>query len=150
LALLVLSVILLALFIATWRRLGGLTRKWDYLLKDADGNGVLDLLERHLERAKLHEDRLLRLEMTAEDLDGRLRGSVRKVGVVKYDAFEDISGRQSFALALLDDESNGTVITSIVGRADSRVFAKELKERRAEVPLTSEETSAIAAAEKWQ
>ena len=49
--------------------------------------------------------------------EGLIEGAVRRVGLVRYDAFEDVGGRLSFSCALLDDHGNGVVMTSINGRA---------------------------------
>jgi len=46
----------------------------------------------------------------------QIEGSVRKVALLRYDAFEDVGGRLSFSCALLDDDGNGVVLTSINGR----------------------------------
>ena len=51
-------------------------------------------------------------------------GALRHVSVVRYDAFDDIAGRQSFTAALLDDNGEGLVITALHGRAESRTFLK--------------------------
>ena len=52
-----------------------------------------------------------------------MRGAVQRVGLVRYDAFEDVGGRLSFSCALLNDEGDGVVVTSINGRQDTRVYA---------------------------
>ena len=56
----------------------------------------------------------------------QIEGSVRRVGVLRYDAFEDVGGRLSFSCALLDDHGTGVVLTSINGRQETRVYAKPL------------------------
>jgi hypothetical protein len=145
----VVQVALLLLCLASWRHAARLARKWDVLLKDAGGRNVAAMLERHLETAREHDDRLKRVDRQTQDLEAHLTRSIRRAGVVKYDAFPDVGGEQSFALALLDDEGNGVVLTSIVGRLESRVFAKPVKERRAAVATTAEEEAALAAAAKW-
>jgi len=72
-----------------------------------------------------------------------LRGAVQKVGMVRYDAFEDVGGRLSFSCALLDDRGDGVVITSINGRQDTRVYAKPLKRGASSHNLSEEEDAAI-------
>ena len=61
----------------------------------------------------------------------QIEGSVRRVGVLRYDAFEDVGGRLSFSCALLDDHGTGVVLTSINGRQETRVYAKPLTAGRA-------------------
>jgi hypothetical protein len=68
---------------------------------------------------------------------------VRNVGLVRYDAFEDVGGRLSFSCALLDDKGNGVVVTSINGRQDTRVYAKPVMARKSGYNLSVEEEEAI-------
>ena len=56
--------------------------------------------------------------------DSLIRSTVRHVGLLRYDAFEDVGGRLSFSCAMLDDEGSGVVLTSINGRQETRVYAK--------------------------
>lgn len=72
-----------------------------------------------------------------------MTGAKRHVGLVKYDAFEDVGGSQSFALALYDDKGDGALITSLVGRSDCRVYCKPLIGGKSERSLSQEEQRAI-------
>lgn len=97
-----------------------------------------------------HASKIARLEqiirkLAAEDRRQNqiLRGTVQHVGMVRYDAFEDVGGRLSFSCALLDDRGDGVVITSINGRQDTRVYAKPIKRGESSHNLSAEEDSAI-------
>jgi uncharacterized protein YlxW (UPF0749 family) len=68
---------------------------------------------------------------------------VQRVGLVRYDAFEDMGGQLSFSAALLDAGGNGVVITSINGRQDTRCYAKAVRGGASEHNLSVEEESAI-------
>lgn len=99
---------------------------------------------------KEHAQAIARLTAAVQQLsaeDRRLlevmRGSVQHVGVVRYDAFEDMGGHLSFSAALLNGEGDGVVITSINGRADTRCYAKTVKHARSEHNLSEEEEQAI-------
>jgi hypothetical protein len=72
-----------------------------------------------------------------------IEGAVRHVGLVRYDAFEDVGGRLSFSCALLDDHGNGVVMTSINGRQDTRVYAKPIVGGTSQYNLSVEEEEAI-------
>lgn len=84
-------------------------------------------------------------QLSAEDkkLLGMMRGSVQHVGVVRYDAFEDMGGHLSFSTALLNGGGDGVVITSINGRADTRCYAKTVKGGQSDHNLSEEEEEAI-------
>jgi len=87
-------------------------------------------------------------QLAGEDrrLAGRLRGAVQRVGLVRYDAFDDMGGRLSFSAAMLDGRGDGFVITSINGRTDNRCYAKPVTGGISEHNLSDEETEAIAIA----
>ncbi len=73
----------------------------------------------------------------------QIEGSVRKVALLRYDAFEDVGGRLSFSCALLDDQGNGVVLTSINGRQETRVYAKPVAQGTSSHNLSLEEEEAI-------
>ncbi|MDP1809696.1 MAG: DUF4446 family protein [Actinomycetota bacterium] len=89
-------------------------------------------------------------QLTATGLEHRamLSEAVRRVGVVRYDAFPEVGGRLSFSAALLNEGGDGVIITSISGRSDSRVYAKPIVDRRSTYPLSGEEEQAMAEAFK--
>jgi hypothetical protein len=73
-------------------------------------------------------------------------GALRRVAVVRYDAFGDMGGRLSFSAALLDEAGDGLVLTSINGRTETRTYAKGIAAGRGEQKLSPEEQEAISAA----
>ena len=84
----------------------------------------------------------LRREVAA--LRAEAAGALRHLAVVRYDAFEDMGGRLSWSLALLDDGGDGVVLTSIRGRNEARTYAKSVTEWRSDQELSPEEEEAIA------
>lgn len=70
-------------------------------------------------------------------------GALRHLAVVRYDAFEEMGGRLSWSLALLDDGGDGVVLTSIRGRNEARTYAKSVTTWRSDQELSPEETEAI-------
>jgi Protein of unknown function (DUF4446) len=67
----------------------------------------------------------------------------RHLAVVRYDAFGDMGGQLSWSVAMLDDNGNGLVMTSIHGRSDSRTYAKSIAEWDCDQQLSPEEAEAI-------
>jgi len=91
-----------------------------------------------------------RLEQAIRQLAGEqqrimhnVKGAVQRVGLVRYDAFEDVGGRLSFSCAMLNDEGDGVVVTSINGRQDTRVYAKPVHRAESMHNLSEEEAAAI-------
>ena len=71
---------------------------------------------------------------------------LRNVALVRFDAFDDMAGRLSFALALLDDAGDGVAVTALTGRSDTRVYGKGITAGRGEHELSPEEQQAVDAA----
>ena len=125
------------------RRAAKLQAKWAALLRGSAGENLEDILKRHLDENSLILNELNRLGTRATDLERLSLSAKRHVGLVRYDAFEDVSGSQSFALAVYDEEGNGAVLNSIIGRADCRVYCKPLVRGTSERTLSQEEQRAI-------
>jgi hypothetical protein len=83
------------------------------------------------------------LHATGKKQHAEIEGSVRKVALLRYDAFEDVGGRLSFSCALLDDHGDGVVLTSINGRQETRVYAKQVTQGTSSHNLSMEEEEAI-------
>ena len=91
-----------------------------------------------------------RLEQAVRALNGtdrrqqfQIEGSVRRVALLRYDAFEDVGGRLSFSCAMLDEHGTGVVLTSINGRQETRVYAKPIAVGTSTYNLSAEEEEAI-------
>jgi hypothetical protein len=106
--------------------------------------GVLEGQSRQIRRL---EAAVRSLSSTDRRQEALIEGAVRHVGLVRYDAFEDVGGRLSFSCAMLDDLGNGVVMTSINGRQDTRVYAKPIVEGRSQYNLSIEEEEAIRKAQ---
>lgn len=81
-----------------------------------------------------------------ESLRTDVAASLRRVALVRYDAFGDHGGRLSFSLALLDDAGDGVALTSIAGRSETRLYAKGVTAGEGERELSPEELQAVRAA----
>jgi Protein of unknown function (DUF4446) len=93
------------------------------------------------------------VEETAGGLDERMRaaehridGCVAYTSLVRYDAYDEMSGRQSSSVALLDSHRSGVVVSSILHREQARVYVKPVREGASEIELSPEEQEAIQAA----
>jgi hypothetical protein len=95
-----------------------------------------------LERVDMLEQELARVKPRIETLEGIGQIAFQKVGFVRFNPFQDTGGDQSFALALLDQEDNGFVISSLYGREGTRVYAKAI-ERGVPKQAISEEEKAV-------
>lgn len=127
----------------TIRRQRRFESRYQDLLVGRDGESLETLLLEHLEARRRLEGEVRALTARLGELETKLRRAKRFSGLVRYDAFDDVGGEQSFAFALYDEEGDGVVINSIVGRTDCRVYAKPLAGGQSERALSQEEQRAI-------
>jgi uncharacterized protein DUF4446 len=100
-------------------------------------------LDTHAKALKRLEGAVRQLAVAERQLSHLAEISIRHVGVVRFDAFEDMGGRLSFSAALLDGLGNGLVVTSINGRQESRCYAKPVAKGTSVHNLSDEERQAI-------
>jgi Protein of unknown function (DUF4446) len=93
------------------------------------------------------------LEETAERLDASMTAAERRIdrsvahtSLIRYDAYNEMSGRQSSSVALLDSRRSGVVVSAIHHRDQARVYVKQMHEGASEVELSPEELEAVETA----
>lgn len=87
-----------------------------------------------------------RLDERMRVAEDRIDGCVAYASLVRYDAYNEMSGQQSSSLALLDSRRSGIVISSILHREQARVYVKQVREGTSEFELSPEEQEAIESA----
>jgi Protein of unknown function (DUF4446) len=93
---------------------------------------------------------LKRVAQQVSELEALARTDVSRVGFVRYDAFEDTGSELSYALALLNREGDGVVISSIYSRTDTRTYGKAVNHYKPAVNASDEELRAIDRARSSQ
>lgn len=136
-ALLVVAVFML------FRQLSLLRKNIAILKRGAEGETLLDKVASHtMEIQDLY--RSLDEQAAQKDyLAEVLAGTVQRVAVVRYDAFDDMGGKMSFSLAMLDENGDGVVVTSIFGRDENRMYAKAVRAGSSTHILSREEAEAV-------
>ena len=77
------------------------------------------------------------------EAEARLDGAIAYRSLVRFDAYNEMSGRQSTSIALLDSTRSGIVISSIHHRDQARVYAKQVRDGKGELELAPEEEEAV-------
>jgi hypothetical protein len=118
--------------------LGG--RQQDLVAHAAELDSQFEALSQYV------RDAAARLDERVQTAEERLDGAVAYRSVIRYDAYGDMSGRQSTSIALLDSTRSGLVVSSIHHRDQARVYAKQVRNGRSELELSPEENEAIRVA----
>ncbi len=93
-------------------------------------------IDRIVEMSKVHANEIRRIK----EIQSR---TANKIGIVKYDAFPDVGGRLSFALAMLDESDSGFVLNAIHGRDGCYTYIKEIVKGESYIVLGQEEKEAL-------
>lgn len=105
---------------------------------------ILDrLLASQMQRLDGVADELIAQGARIRGMEAGSRHAVQRVGLVRYNPFEDTGGNQSFALALLDADANGVMLTSLHSRQATRVYLRTIVAGRCDAALSTEEAEAL-------
>jgi hypothetical protein len=125
------------------RRIGQLSRRLAGLTRGADGRSLDGILDAHIDKVFAVARELDELAARSAVLEADTRRAIQRVGLVRYNPFEDTGGNQSFALALIDAAGDGFVLSSLHARTGTRVYAKALAGGRSDAALSAEESEAV-------
>jgi Protein of unknown function (DUF4446) len=89
------------------------------------------------------DDTAQRLDARLAEVEAALSGTLAHRALVRYDAYNELSGQQSMSIALLDDEQSGIVLSCIHHRDQARVYGKQVHGGRGELELSPEEAEAV-------
>jgi hypothetical protein len=140
------AVFALCAFVVVYRQLRRLRAEQRVVL----GEGETDLVSHAaaLDAAfqTLHDyvtDVAERLDTRMGGAEQRLDGVISHWGLIRYDAYNEMSGRQSTSIALLDSSRSGVVLSSIHHRDQARLYAKQVSAGKGELKLSPEEEEAL-------
>jgi hypothetical protein len=141
--LLIVVLTLAAAVVGLIRRVRRLGRRLESLTRGGDEASLEEVLGSHLDRVRqvVHDVESVSARTTSVERD--LVGSFSRVGLVRFNPFEDTGGNQSFALALLDGNGDGFVVSSLHARAGTRVYAKSVARGASDAALSDEEGEAL-------
>ena len=141
--LLILSIFLLVKVVSNNIRLSRLERKYKLFMKGSDAQSLekvfvrkFNQIDRLYEAKEDHEHDILFIKKLLEQM-------FSKYGVEKYDAFDDVGGKLSFALALLDKENSGLILNAVHSRDNCFLYLKEIVKGESYVMLSQEEGEAL-------
>ncbi len=146
LLLLIIQIIGVIILLAIGWRLRNLIWQYRRLLTSKGEINLEEVLMRLGERTKRLEEGLSQVEgELARNREAAL-GYLQKWALLRYKAFANTGGEQSFSLVILDQKGDGVILSSIYGREESRVYAKAIKDRKSSYPLSEEEQQVLTRA----
>lgn len=120
-----------------------LNNKYKKFMMGSDGRSLEDELRNKIKVMENLDERIVKIEDSNTTIIKRLNESFQKMGLVKYDAFEEMGGKLSFALALLSEKDTGFVINVMHSREGCYNYVKEIINGKSNVALAEEERQAL-------
>jgi hypothetical protein len=143
LALVILVIVLIIINIVSFVKISNIKKRLRKFMKGKDARS----LEKEI--IALHEDNKFLKNMTdtnkkdIRDLNKRFAKAFQKIGLVKYDAYQQMGGLLSFSLALLDEDNNGLILNSVHSTEGCYTYTKEVVYGECKLELSNEEKVAL-------
>ncbi|MGD1995805.1 MAG: DUF4446 family protein [Anaerolineae bacterium] len=149
----IIAVTVLSLLNIVWQfdlqtRQRRLRERHDRVFSGAEGADLQMGLETLLGQVEEAQGRIGRLEALAKQIQSALDHSVQGIGMVRFRAFRDTGGDQSFALSLVDGNGDGVVISALYSREGTRVYGKPLTAWDSVYNLSDEEKRSLEQARR--
>ncbi len=136
--------LLLIGFVVMVTRFSKLNKKYkNFMQKLGNGKNLEEDLETYMYRVNKVEQQNAQIQNEMKNMNNNITKCIQKVGIVRYNAFEDTGSNLSFALALLDNNNNGIVLNGIYSREMSNIYAKPVENGKSTYTFSEEEIKAL-------
>lgn len=115
----------------------------EFMKKLGDGTNIEEMLKKYISSTDYVNQENALIKSNIKNIEKEMKTNLQKIGIVRYNAFDDVGSNLSFAVAILDDNDNGVVFNGIYARETSSVYAKPVINGTSEYPLSNEEKEAI-------
>ena len=136
--------ILFILYISNMVKLSKLRKSYkEFMKRLGNGNNIDETLKKYMDSVEKVQNENKELAEYCKTIDKNMGKCFQKVGIVRYNAFQDTGSNLSFTLALLDEDNNGVVLNGIYSREMSNIYAKPVENGKSLNTLSEEEKEAI-------
>ena len=139
----IVSVILFILIIITFIQVGKFKKKYKKFMMGKDGGSLENDIMTLYEDNKYIKLSIDKNREDIKELYKKHETALQKIGLVKYDAFKEMGGKLSFAIALLDEKNNGFIINSVHSSEGCYSYTKRVKDGDSQIALSNEEKVAV-------
>ncbi len=139
----IILLLLLLMQILTRKKLKKFVVKYNRFMSSFGEKNIEELLEACLKKIKDDEKDIITNRDDIAALNKLLMRCVQKVGIIRYNAFENVGSNLSYSVAMLDRFNNGLVLTGLYSRDSSSTFVKPVEEGKSSFTLSDEEKDAI-------
>ena len=142
-ALLVLIIVLFVLYINVWMNYSRLKNSYNTFMKGKDGKTLENSFKEKFDEVESVLRVTKQNRQDIKEMSKILRRNFHKFGIVKYDAFNEMGGKLSFAIAMLDGNNSGWIINAMHSREGCYTYIKEIIKGESYIELAEEEAEAL-------
>lgn len=142
----VIMIVVLIVLLMTISKVKKMKYRLNKLVKGKDSLSLEDEINELIEDNRYLKENTENNKKAISNLYRKLESAYQKIGLVKYDAFNQMGGQLSFSLALLDENNNGFIINSVHSTEGCYSYTKEIKNGISALSLGKEEEEALAIA----
>jgi hypothetical protein len=113
------------------------------MLRGKNARDLEDVITELVASVTMLEKNDATIEATLGHMESRLRKSIQGIETIRFNPFKDSGGNHSFATALLSEDGDGVVLSSLYARDRVNIFAKPIKKHVSDFELTAEEKEAL-------
>ena len=139
----VLMIIMYLLVINLYYNLNYMKKRYKKMMTGVDGANLERMMIGCIDSIKAINNEKEKLWAETKEIKDLLQRAVTRMAIVRFRAFEDMGGDLSYAVAMLDSNNNGVIMSSIFAREDSRSYAKPIVNGQSTYALTKEEEEAL-------
>jgi hypothetical protein len=125
-----------------------LKNRYNKFMNGLSSRNLEQLLDTYFDKVNDISTKNKEIENHLNNIDRNLIQCIQKVGIVRYNAFDNVGSDLSFSIAVLDYNENGLVISGIYSRDSSSTYAKPITDGKSKYTLSVEEMQAIDMAKK--
>ena len=141
--LMILLIVIIILLVMQMKKSNQLKSRLDKFVTGKDGKSLEQDIIALYEDNKFLKNDAEKNKKDIRTLFKNMESTFQKMGLVKYDAFNQMGGQLSFCLALLDENNNGFIINSVHSTEGCYSYTKEIKRGESTLPLGTEEQEAL-------
>jgi hypothetical protein len=145
---LIVFIVMFIIIISNSVKIKRLTKKYNDFMSGADYGNIEELIKNCIDETKDIKGKYSETELKINNLQRDIIQCIQKVGIVRYNAFDNVGSDLSFCIALLDNNNNGVVLSGIYSRDNSMNYAKPIVDGKSKYALSAEEIQAVDVAIK--
>lgn len=147
--LMVINLVLIMFVFSLNMQVKRINARYRSFMKGTDGVSLEKEIKAQMNKLEKSFANVAKYHQAILDLEEVQKSTVHKYGMVKYDAFDDVGGKLSFVLAMLDDNNTGFVLNAVHSKENCFLYLKEIVKGESYIMLSDEEIQALRIAEHY-